>query len=272
MMLATGLIVFREVLEATLVIGIVLAATSQVAGSRRMVAIGVCAGSAGAIILAVSADMLAGLFQGTGQAIFNAVAMILAASMLAWHTVWMTKHGKELAASMSSIGTDVARGSKPVRMLGVVVAIAVLREGGEIVLFLWGIATSESTNLLRMAEGFLFGLGAGAVSGAGIYLGLLRIPTRYLFTATSGMITLLAAGMAAQAVTFLAAAGLIDVVDTPVWDSSWILREQSIAGRMLHTLIGYMDRPNSVQLLAWGMTVLIIVSATRWVKSARPAR
>ncbi len=268
-MLAASIIVFREVLEAVLVIGIVLAATRQVAGSRRMVGFGVLTGVTGALLMALFADVLATQFEGTGQDVFNACAMIIAVGMLAWHNIWMTKHGRELATNMANVGSDVSQGSKPLRVLGVVVAIAVLREGGETILFLWGVATSNST--AQMIEGFSIGLGAGIVMGAGIYFGLLRIPSRYLFGVTSWLITLLAAGMAAQAVTFLSAAGLIDVIDTPVWDTSSILSEDSIVGRMMHTLTGYMDRPNSVQLIAWTLTVLIIASSTRLVRSTRQA-
>jgi high-affinity iron transporter len=271
-MLAASVIVFREVLEAVLVIGIVLAATKEVIGSRRMVGIGVLCGVAGAFMMAMFADVLSSQFEGTGQDVFNACAMILAVSMLAWHNIWMTKHGRELAANMSDIGCGVADGSKHIRILGIVVAIAVLREGGETVLFLWGIATSGQNTLIEMIEGVSIGIGCGILLGAGIYFGLLRIPHRHLFRVTSWLITLLAAGMAAQAVTFLAAAGLINVVDTPVWDSSGILSEESIFGRMMHTLTGYMDRPNSVQLLAWAATILVITYSTKLIKSSEQAQ
>jgi len=266
-MLAASIIVFREVLEAVLVIGIVLAATKHVIGSRRMVGFGIVIGVTGALLMAAFADILASQFEGTGQDVFNAGAMILAVGMLAWHNIWMTKHGREMAADMAGIGHAVSEGSKPLRVLGAVIAIAVLREGGETVLFLWGIATSGQTSFVEMTEGLLLGIGAGILVGATLYQGLLRIPARNLFVVTSWLITMLAAGMAAQAVTFLSAAGLIDVVDTPVWDSSSILNEDSIPGRMLHTLVGYMDRPNVVQLIAWGSTILMITMATRMFKS-----
>ncbi len=266
-MLAASLIVFREVLEAVLVIGIVLAATKHVVGSRRMVSFGIVAGVAGALLMAGFADVLASQFEGTGQDVFNAGAMILAVGMLGWHNIWMTKHGREMAADMAGIGHAVSDGSKPLRVLGLVIAIAVLREGGETVLFLWGIATSGQTTVVEMVQGLAIGIGLGISVGATLYQGLLRIPARHLFQVTSWMITLLAAGMAAQAITFLSAAGLIEVIDTPVWDSSSILSEDSILGRMLHTLVGYMDRPNMVQLAAWCCTVLIISMSTRLIKS-----
>ena len=266
-MLATSVIVFREVLEAVLIIGIVLAATQTVLGSRRMVAVGVGFGVIGAVLLALFADFLSSLLQGTGQDVFNASAMIMAVGMLAWHNIWMNKHGREMSDEMKGIGHSVSSGSKPLHVLGIVVAIAVLREGGECVLFLWGIASSGSTSFAEMVEGGIMGIGAGAAVGATIYFGLLGIPMRHLFVITSWMITLLAAGMAAQAVIFLSAAGLIDIVDQPLWDSSAFLDEESIAGRILHTLTGYSDRPNAVQLAVWIGTILLITLATKWAKS-----
>ena len=270
MMLATAIIVFREVLEAVLIIGIVLAATQNVAGSRRMAALGVTAGVFGASLLAGFADYLTSLLHGTGQDVFNAAAMLLAVVMLAWHNIWMSRHGREMAAEMSQMGESVALGSKPLRMLGLVVAIAVLREGSECVLFLWGVASTGETTGLDLAEGGALGVAAGIALGATIYLGLLGIPTRRLFTVTSWMITLLAAGMAAQAVTFLAAAGLLNVADTPLWDSSALLSEDSIPGRILHTLMGYSDRPNASQMAAWLVTLLVIPLATQAVKTLCP--
>ena len=267
-MLATSVIVFREVLEAALIIGIVLAATQTVLGSRRMVGFGIVGGVAGAVTLAMFADMLASLFEGTGQDVFNAAAMMMAVCMLAWHNIWMTKHGREMVMEMESVGQSVSSGTKPLHVLGLVVAIAVLREGSECVLFLWGIATSGNTGFFEMVEGGIIGIAAGTAVGATIYFGLLGIPTRHLFTVTSWMITLLAAGMASQAVIFLSAAGLIDIMDTPVWDTSWILSDDSIAGRIIHTLTGYTDRPNAVQLTVWAVTILVISFASRLVKSA----
>ena len=271
-MLATSVIVFREVIEAVLVIGIVLAATQTVAGSRQMVGFGVVVGVSCAVVLAIFADLLSSLFDGTGQDVFNAAAMLLAVGMLAWHNIWMSKHGREMAAEMADVGNAVASGGKPLHVLGMVVAIAVLREGSECVLFLWGIATSGNTTLIEMIEGGILGIAAGIAVGATIYLGLLGIPTRKLFTVTSWMITLLAAGMAAQAVVFLSAAGLIDIADIPLWDSSAFISDDSIVGRILHTLTGYTDRPNAAQLAAWAATVAVIGGATRLVKTTQQAQ
>jgi high-affinity iron transporter len=132
----------------------------------------------------------------------------------------------------------------------------VLREGSEVVLFLYGILASGGTSGTSIFVGGLFGLVLGALVCALTYFGLLRIPGRYLFAATSAMIAFLAAGMAAQAVLFLAQADVLTAFGTVVWDTSWILSDDSVLGRALHTLIGYSDRPTAMQVIVYVATLL----------------
>lgn len=269
-MLAAGLIVFREMLEAALVTGIILAATRGVAGSRLFISGGVILGLAGALVLALFAETLSDAMNGMGQELFNAAVLGLAVVMLAWHTIWMSRHGREMAAQMRAVGSAVSSGSRPLSVLSVVVGVAVLREGAETVLFLYGILASDGDSLMATAFGALLGVVAGAGVGALLYAGLVAIPTRLLFGVTTWMVTLLAAGMAAQMVTFLSAAGVLDVAMDPVWDSSGLLAEDSLPGRLLHTLIGYIDHPAWPQIIAYGLTLLVIAGAARLV--ARPVR
>ena len=90
-----------------------------------------------------------------------------------------------------------------------------------------------------------------------ISLGAPTTPGRYLFAATSLMIAFLAAGMASQAVAFLAQADVLTALGNTVWDSSWLLSDSSIPGRALHTLIGYSDRPTAMQLLVYAATLAL---------------
>jgi high-affinity iron transporter len=160
----------------------------------------------------------------------------------------MARHGRELAGDMRAMGQAVAEGSKSLLALAVVVAVAVLREGSEVVLFLYGVLASGGDSAWSVALGGLAGLVLGAVVCALTYLGLLRIPMRALFGTTTVLIALLAAGMAAQAVAFLMQANWLNAFDTVAWDSGWLLSDSSFLGRALHTLIGYTDQPTVMQL------------------------
>lgn len=264
-MLSALLIVFREVIEAGLIVGIVLAATQGVPRRGQAVSGGVLAGVLGACVVAAFAGELAALFQGNGQELFNASILLLAVAMLTWHNVWMASHGREMARELKAAGHDVVTGKRTLAALGVVVGVAVLREGSEVVLFLYGIAAQGGTTNAGLLAGGALGLAAGAAVSALMYFGLLTIPAGRLFQVTSGLITLLAAGMAAQAVLFLQNGGYINVLNGTVWDTSWLLREDSIPGRLLHTLIGYVEAPDGAQLLAYIVTIAAILVLMRLI-------
>jgi high-affinity iron transporter len=268
--LASLLIVFREVIEAGLIVGIVLAATKGVRSRGWWVSIGVAAGVVGAGIVAAFAGELAGLFQGSGQEIFEASILLFAVVMLTWHNVWMAGHGRAMAREMKAVGAQVQAGDRPLAALAVVVGIAVLREGSEVVLFLYGIASQGGTTAAAMIAGGALGVVAGAVVTALMYFGLLAIPAHRLFSVTAGLITLLAAGMAAQAILFLQQGGYLEFLTRTVWDTSWLLKQDSIPGRLLHTLVGYSDTPNGAQLVAYVLTVLGIAFLMRIERARHP--
>jgi high-affinity iron transporter len=264
-MLGALIIVFREVIEAGLIVGIVMAATRGVAGRGRWVCIGIGAGIAGAALVALFAGGISQAFEGAGQELFNASVLGVAVVMLMWHNAWMARHGREIAAEMRDIGTAVSEGARPLTALAVVVGLAVLREGSEVVLFLYGIFAS-GTSGLSLLTGGLLGVAAGAAFTGLTYFGLLAIPSRYIFSVTSWLIALLAAGMAAQSVQFLDNAGLVVAFDRTVWDTSWLLSESSIFGRLLHTLIGYTERPTEMQLLVYIATLLAMYLLMRFAR------
>ncbi|HUK58057.1 MAG TPA: FTR1 family protein [Stellaceae bacterium] len=269
-MLATLIIVFREIIEAGLIVGIVLAASVGVPRRGRWVAYGVAAGAAGACVVAAFAGQLAGLFEGSGQELFNAGILGLAVAMLTWHNVWMASHGRAMAREMRAVGAAVAAGSKPLAALSVVCGVAVLREGSEIVLFLYSIAASGGMSVAAMLVGGALGLLAGAGVSALLYFGLLAIPASRLFAATSGLITLLAAGLAAQAIAFIQQAGDAEILTAPVWNTSWLLADDSLLGRLLHTLIGYTDQPSGAQLSVYLATILVILALMRLAGARKP--
>jgi len=261
-MLGALVIVFREVLEAGLIIGIVMAATRGVEGRGRWVMFGIMAGIAGACVVALFAGAISQAFEGAGQEIFNASVLGAAVCMLMWHNAWMARHGREIAAEMRSVGTAVSEGAKPLTALAIVIGLAVLREGAEVVLFLYGIMAA-GTSGASLALGGLLGIAAGAAFTGLTYFGLLAIPTRYIFSVTSWLIALLAAGMAAQSVQFLYNAGVVDVLGATVWNTSWLLSEGSLFGQLLHTLIGYTAQPTQLQLLAYVGTLLAMAVLMR---------
>lgn len=272
-MLAALIIVFREVFEAGLIIGIVLAVTGSVPYRNRWIGGGVLGGVAAACVVAAFTGALSRLFAGMGQELFNAAILGVAVAMLTWHNVWMAQHGKEIAGEMRAAGKAVADGTKSLLALAVVVGVAVLREGSEVALFLYGIAASDGGSIASLAIGGFIGLALGGAVCLLTYFGLMRIPARALFATTTALITLLAAGMAAQAVAFLERANWLAPLDTVVWDSGWFLSDRSIAGRTAHTLIGYTDQPTEMQLLVYFAVILVtfILMRLTAARQSKPA-
>jgi high-affinity iron transporter len=272
-MLGALIIVFREVVEAGLIVGIVMAATRGVAGRGRYVTAGAAAGIAGAAVVAMFAGAISDLFEGSGQDLFNAAILSLAVVMLTWHNVWMSRHGREMAAQMRGLGAAVSAGQRSLAALAIVVGIAVLREGAEVVLFLYGIVAT-GTNVTDLLTGGALGILGGAALSALTYGGLVSIPSRHIFSVTTVMIALLAAGMAAQAVQFADNADLIHMGSATVWDTSHWLPESSLLGRLLRTLIGYTERPSILQLVVYLATLLVTAILMRLARphgNTRPA-
>jgi high-affinity iron transporter len=271
-MLATAIIVFRETLEAALVVSIVMAASYGVPGRALWVGGGIGLGIIGACLVAAFAGAITAAVQGMGQELLNATILLLAVLMLGWHTIWMSQHGRELAREMGEIGKAVAAGHRPLYALAVAAGAAVLREGSETVLFLYGVASTDDGGPLQMVVGGVLGGLLGVGVGLLLYRGLLSIPLRYLFSVTNTMILLLAAGLAAQAAGFLVQADLLPSLGGPVWDTSAILSEDTLIGKMLHSLIGYESRPAGIQVLFYVAVLATLIVASTMVSGKRTDR
>lgn len=264
-MLGSLLIVFREVLEAALLIGIIAAATQSIPGRNRWLAGGVLAGLGGAVLVAALTDVIGNFASGVGQELFNAGVLGLAVLMLAWHNIWMSSHGAALAADAKAVGGAIRDGQQECSVLLVVVGLAVLREGAETVLFLYGIAAGGEADTLSLLMGGGLGLLLGGAVGYALYAGLLRIPLRWFFSATGLLVLLLAAGMASQAARFLIQADMLPSLVTQVWDTSGWVSENSVTGMLLRGLVGYDARPAGMQLVFYGVTFLTIAMGMRLV-------
>jgi high-affinity iron transporter len=255
-----ALLVFREVLEAALIITIVCAATRGVPRRGVYVTGGLALGVIGALLVALSAGALANAFSGVGQEVFNAAILLAAVLMIGWHVLWMSSHGRQLATDMKALGGAVQRGSSSLTMLLLVVALAVLREGSEVVLFLYGMVAGGASGLFG---GLALGIVGGVAVGFALYFGLLRIPLRHFFTATNALLVLLAAGLASSAARYLVQANLLPALNGQLWDSSWLLSNGSLPGQTLHILIGYDAHPSGIMLVFYLSVVLLLVAGIR---------
>lgn len=266
-MFAAALIVFRESLEAALFVGIVAAATRQLVGRGRWLAGGVGIGVLGAMLLALSANFVSALFDGIGQDLVNIAVLSVALAMLLWHCIWVSAHSREMAMEARQLGVSVQQGQRAPWALLTAVALAVLREGAETVLFVGGILTGSGSVpwgevFMACAVGVLLGVGAGVV----IYGGLSRLPTKHVFATTNFLIAILAGSIASQLVKSLAQAGFIERGTAPLWDTSAALSPDSAVGTLLHALMGYDARPSAAQLVSYVAVLLLIYAGTRLMR------
>ena len=268
-MFVSMIIVFREAMEAGLIVGIVLAATVGVAGRGRWIAGGIAAGVSGASLVAAFAAALSDAFEGTGQEVFTAAILIFAVVMLSWHILWMSHHARTMTAELRQVGQAVRLGQRSLAALAGVVAVAVMREGSEVVLFLYGVVAASHTGAVPLAAGGVAGLALACLASALLYRGLVIIPLHRLFSVTNGLIALLAAGMAGQAAAVLHGADLLPGWGEHLWNTSAILADDSFAGRSLHALAGYSARPSGIQLAAWLATLTMLAVSSRAIGRPR---
>jgi high-affinity iron transporter len=269
-MFAATVIVFRETLEAALVIGIVAAATRPIAGRGWWIALGALAGVVGSIGVAAVAESISQLAGGSGQELFTAVVLALAVAMLAWHNIWMASHGKQIAMQARQLGQSAVRGDVALTAIITAIALTVLREGSETVLFLMGIASSAASSKTTLALGSVLGLAAGGGAGVLIYAGLLRVPVSRLFVVTGWLILLLAAGMAGQFARVLIQADVLPALASPLWDTSSLMPDDSALGTLLHALLGYQAQPSATQVLFYFAALVLILVAMRRAQSRTP--
>jgi high-affinity iron transporter len=271
-MFGPALIIFRETLEAALVITIIAAATRTVSRGSLWIVLGILVGIVGAGVLAGLTERLADLADGAGTELFNAGVIGIAVMMLAWHHIWMASHGVELARDAKKVGTDVSEGTRGLTAIAALVALTVLREGAESVLFLHGMASGGGAGMAEVIFGGLLGVAGGAAVGVVMYFGLMRIPLKSFFNVTGSLLVLLAAGLASRMAGFLIQADWLPPLATPLWDTSAILSTDSILGYMLHVMVGYEPNPSGMQMVFYAITLVGIIYFSALVKQNKSAQ
>ena len=258
-MLGSAVIIFREVLEAALIIGLILAVTRDIPGRTRFVFMGIAGGVGGAVLLALFGDWIAPLAEGMGVELLNASILLAAVVMLSWHLVWMKKHSYAISHHIKEMGSKIENGEQSISIIAFIIGLAILREGSEVVLFLFGLSAGGTSAISLLTGGFL-GLFAGALAGVVVYFGLVRVPLASLFRLSGWLIMLLTAGLAAQASSFLVQADILPALGNQIWDTSQFLSEKSLLGQFLHILVGYVAQPMGIQLLVYLGTIGVILA------------
>jgi high-affinity iron transporter len=254
--MGAALLTAREGLEASLLVGIVLAYLAKT-GNRDAFRV-IWAGTAAAIAVSIACGaalfFTVGELEGRAEEIFEGVAMLSAVAVLTWMIFWMRKQAasikKELEAKLAGA---LAAGSAV--GLASVVFFAVLREGWETALFLFAI--SESSSPLSTGVGAVVGLVVSITLGIGLYMGSRRLNLRQFFTATGILLIVFAAGLLAHGAHEFQEAGLLPITVEHVWNTNAVLSEASRLGEFLTALFGYDGDPSLLEVAAWASYLLL---------------
>lgn len=258
-MIGSLIITFREIFEISIVLCIVLAATKGVQNRGRWIFAGLALGAIASILIGIFANEFAQLTSTLNPQLLNAIVLVVTAGLIMYTVLWMQKQGREISKQAKSIGTAVAVGEKPLHMLAIVVGLSVLREGIEVVLFLYGLIAGSESSSINVIKGAIVGSLLGVIAGLLLYYGMLRIPMKYFFSAIRWMLTFLAASMMSNAAGKLASIHILPMLGAPIWNSSMLLTQNSIIGRLLHMFLGYLDKPMGIQVVFYIATIFIIV-------------
>ncbi len=257
--LLTGL---REGVEAALIIGIIL---SYLAHAGRRDAFGrIWTGTAAAIAVSLVAGVAlfitVGALQTPYEQLFEAVTMLVAASVVTWMLFWMRRQAASVRDDLhEALGRALGDGSAT--GLAVLAFVSVIREGLETSLFLVGQATSAQASAPWVLAGAAVGLAMAVLIGAGIYRGARRVNLGVFFRWTGIALVFIAAGLVAGAVHELVEIGWIGVGSGVLVDLSGVLPHKAIDGApgglapiiggFLRALLGYNSQPEVVMAVAW---------------------
>jgi high-affinity iron transporter len=251
MLLNSVIIVLREVLEASLLISILLALSGALGISRRWIVWSLGFGLIGAIIYSFGVTVISDWFDGVGQEVVSAIMQILIYLLLLAVTFLVLQ--KSDVNQLSDTLT--------VLVMTTTVALAVVREGFEILVYIYGFS-NELPQFMTILTGVVIGASIGISIGALIYYFVSSLSCRLSLMVGLSLLALVAAGMLSQAVLLLVQADWLPS-QLPLWDSSGWLSETSVTGQLLYALIGYEATPGALQASFYfgGFTLLLIVVA-----------
>ncbi len=251
MLLDIVVIVLRETLEASILIGVLLCVsrTSQLGFSWLWPAL--VFGAAGAFIYAINLAGISELFDYAGQEIINAGLQLAIYGLL--------------AAIIGIQFSAPASGRLSLKVLmAVAVAIAVTREGSELFVFYSGFLQSGDSLLTATTSGFI-GLAVGMSAGALVYYSLAGQKMPLLRTLYTIVLALVAGGMMLQATGLLIQADWLSA-GHPVWDTNSLLPEASVPGQVVYAVFGYEATPSQQEVIVYLVSILLIVGVVAIMK------
>lgn len=251
-MLTSFVLTLREGVEAALVIGILIGALHKLNQPKldRAVWSGVISAVLAAFLVAVLLNFAGTELEGTGEAIFEGVTLLLAAVLLTWMIFWMNRQAGEMKHRLES-KIRVAAGSQDRTAIFMVAFLAVLREGVELAVYL--LAARFASNPVETLSGTGIGLVVVFLLGWFMITSTKRLSLKRLFQVTNIVLLFFAAGLVSMGIHDLNVAGWIPSVIDHVWNLNNILPESSLFGQVLKSLFGYEATPSLTSVVSYLM-------------------
>lgn len=271
-MIKIAMVVFRECMEISMILGVILAATKTVDKSRYYILGGVLLGILSSFILSFTISEIANSFDGLGEEIFNLCMIFITIFVVGMTAIWIKKSAPKLKSNISHLSERIDRGISHKFMLVFVVATTMFREVTEIILFVGALASTYEVTAIDYVVGLLLGIFFGLAIGSGFYYGFSRFAAKYLFKLTFIFLVFVSASLASEAAGILTSTGIIEFYNDPLWDSSWLISDFSLLGKTLKTLFGYNSQPNLMQLMFYSGTIALIWLCSKSVdfKASKP--
>lgn len=268
-MLQIALVIFREMLEISLILGIVLAAAKPIKGHQAYVAAGAMCGFVLAALLAFGANKVTTSFGGFGDELLDVAIILLTVVMVSSTAIWVKHTGAKISAKITKIAenSDDTNGARI--MLLLVVMTTIFREATEVVLFIHAIASSGMLEVTDYVGGFMIGIVAGIGTALAISYGLNKVAVKHLFKISFILLSLIAASLATEAAGILTSLGVVDILSAPMWDSGEYISDYGIIGKILKIFVGYNSKPNGLEVLFYLATLGFIYFASRWGKGGK---
>ncbi len=258
-MFQIAMVVFREFLEITILIGFFGAAARNLKDFKLLMISGILIGCFGASLIAFFAKYIADSLDGIGSDIFDVVVILITVVMLCFTLVWMKNYSHKLKTNIRSVAEAIESGTLSKAMLIGLIASTIFREGSEIVLLVHSVSMINNEEVYAYISGFTIGALSGITCGLTIYFSLFIFAKKYIFSISTIFMTFIAAGLAGEAAKILSNIGMINILTNVAWDTSSFISDNSLAGRILKVVIGYSARPKEIEILFYLCTILTII-------------
>ncbi len=234
MLLSAVIIILREVLELALLTSILLALGKQMKISARWFFFTLIVGLVGAWIYGVNTARISEWFDYTGQEVVNGVSQIIIYLLLV------------MMVFITHLQSAIVKRITP-WIMALSVSLLITREGSEIYIYLSGFVQSEQFSSVLV--GSVIGASIGLSVGALFFYILSYKEDQLRYFVGMCMLSVIAAGLLAQSVPMFMQADIIEA-SPPIWDSSFLLNEQSLIGQLVYAVAGYEATPTLMQVLA----------------------